>query len=206
MVTLIDVRTAVKKIAIWKLILLSIVTLGIYAIVWFALRRGELLKEYGLRTPHWVWLVLPALVGFILWFLSLILIYTSFTNDPGRQYDWMMLSSYIFLLLIPFGISLWWVDRFGQAVQTITANRVPVLWTMLLYFFLGPTVILVHQFYFNRIKGESIPTSNVGPSQRFIIIASLAVAIMAIMSLNSWLTFPETYRQGREDFLNSIKE
>jgi hypothetical protein len=196
----------VKKIPIWKIILLSIITLGIYTIVWFALRRVELSKGYDLRTPHWLWLVLPALIGFILWFASLILIYTAFTNDPGRQYDWMMLSTYIFLLLIPFGISLWWVDRFGQAVQTVTANRVPVLWTMLLYFFLGPAVIVVHQYYFNRLKGTRIPSTRVGPSQRFIIIASLVIAIMAIMSLNSWLTFPESYHQSREDFLSSIKQ
>ncbi|MDX2776441.1 DUF4234 domain-containing protein [Streptomyces caniscabiei] len=195
-----------KKIAIWKIILLSIVTLGIYTIVWFALRRVELMKVSGRKLPHWIWLVLPAFIGVILWFASLLFIYSTLSSDPGRQYDWMMLSTFTFLILIPFGISLWWVDRFGQEVQHITGNRVPVLWTMLIYFFLGPAVILVHQYYFNRVTDEKPAHTTDGPSQRFIIVMSFIVGIAIIMSINSWISFPDEYRQGRDDFLSDIRQ
>ena len=52
-------------------------------------------------------------------------------------------------------------------------------------------------------KNTRIQSSNTGPSQRFIIIASLVIAIMAIMSLNSWLSFPEEFRQTRQDFIDT---
>lgn len=173
-------------------------------IVWFALRRAELIQQSKQQLPHWLWLIVPAFIGVILWFVSLLFIYSTLIDDPGRQYDWMILSTFSFLILIPFGISLWWVDRFGQAVQQLTGNRVPVLWTMLLYFFLGPAVILVHQYYFNRMT-EVTPSVS-GPSQRFVLIISFIVGIAAIMSINSWVSFPEEYRQSRDDFLNSIKQ
>lgn len=194
-----------KKIAIWKIILLSIITLGVYTIVWFALRRTELIQRSGQRLPHWLWLILPAFAGFILWVGSLILIYSLLSGDPGRQYDWMMLSTYSCLILLPFGISLWWVDRFGQAVQHITSNRIPVLWTMLVYFFLGPAVIIIHQYYFNRITSKEPMPDTGGPSQRFVIVLSFVVGIAAIMSINSWVSFPENYQQGRDEFLQSAQ-
>lgn len=195
-----------KKIPLWKVIALSIITLGVYTIVWFALRRTELMKISGQKLPHWLWLILPAFMGVVLWFASLIVIYGTIPGDPGRQYDWMVLSTFSFLVLIPFGISLWWVDRFGQEVQHVTGNRVPVLWTMLIYFFLGPVVIFVHQYYFNRMPDTETVQSVSGPSQRFVIVMSFVVGIAAIMAINSWVSFPEEYRQSRDDFLSSVKQ
>jgi hypothetical protein len=196
----------VKKIPLWKVIALSIITLGVYTIVWFALRRNELMNVSGQKLPHWLWLILPTFIGIVLWFLSLVIIYSALPDDPGRQYDLMVLSTFGFLILIPFSISLWWVDRFGQEVQHVTGNRVPVLWTLLTYFFLGPVVILVHQYYFNRTADAKKIQIASGPSQRFIIIMSLVIGIGIIMSINSWVSFPEEYRQSRDDFISSVTQ
>lgn len=195
-----------KKIPLWKVIALSIITLGIYTIVWFALRRNELMNVSGQKLPHWLWLILPTFTGVVLWFASLIVIYSTTPNDPGRQYDWMVLSTFSFLVLIPFSISLWWVDRFGQEVQHITGNHVPVLWTMLIYFFLGPAVILVHQYYFNRMPDTKKVQVTSGPTRRFTIVMSFVVGIAAILAINSWVSFPEDYRQSRDDFISSVKQ
>lgn len=187
-----------KKISVRKVILLSIVTLGIYAIIWLACRRNELVQNYNQKLPHWLWLVIPgaAAIGLAVPLFLLVLQ----IKDPAQAFLLIMTGTAV-LSLVPFAISVWWVARYGAAVSKITAGRVPTVWTVLLYIFWGFVIAPVHQYYFNRFPTEKIPAKSdfVNPSRKFVTLSAIAITISFVLTIFSLASIPGDYQKIQQD-------
>ncbi len=179
------------KIKLPKLIALFIITLGLYSLLWLAQRRNEIVKTYDIALPGWQWIVLPLPIALIL--------------SGGAGYAAGLLLPYTIALLLAtiigtmlasvyLGISIWWMIKFGGAVERITNGRMPTLWTLLYWIFLSFIVIIVLQYFFNKLPATTqLPSKPTGhPSKKFVtasvivivgayLLFSLAGAIAGIM-------------------------
>lgn len=187
-----------KKIRLWKVILLYLVTLGIYGVVWLARRRAELIRQTKQDIPHWLWLITPALATIVLSLLALLLM--ALLNTSGFVSFMAFMLVFMTGFAISFGVSLWWMYHFGRATETITRGRFPNLWVMLFWVFLGSAVILPLQYRFNRLK-KGIGREE--PTKRFIAL-SLAVITLSILSgaLSFVLYPPEDMNFGSIDAIH----
>lgn len=192
-----------KKIALWKVILLSVVTFGIYAIVWFARRRNELVETYKQHIPHWLWIVLPPIVAVVI-MIPTVLALSLFIPDKAFAYVVSMICVAI-LSIIPFGISIWWMSRYSAAASRVIEGRVPTVWGVLVYLFWGPCLAYVHQYYFNRYaSGKVTPKENwAGPSRKFIILAVISFIVSVGLSTLSLSTYPAEYEKMQQDIKNT---
>lgn len=186
----------IKNIAVWKVIGLYIITLGIYGFVWLARRRSEMIEHYKLSVPHWLWLVAPAAIAFALLLPAAFIIYgvTSQTASTASIiYGFLLLA-----LFGAYGISLWWMYRFGRAAQIITEGKVPVVWTMLNTIFLGPVMLFMFQYYFNRapksVDSKSKPKYQ--PSKNFVILSTVLIVASLPMAVTGLMQFPELAKEG----------
>ncbi len=177
------------KNSISKVVFLCIITFGIYGIFWLAWRRNEIVKYYNIPLPHWGWLAIPAL---ILLPGSLIVAVTASLSLPENV---ALASALCFVALAAttlLGISLWWMSKFGAAVEKITNGRMPASWVMLYWYFTGFCMVAALQYFFNQLPAKNkLRKSTQQPSKRFVAvsigifimvgIASMAVAVGVIL-------------------------
>lgn len=185
-----------KQIRIWKMIGLYIITLGIYGIVWLALRRNEMVERYKLRVPHWLWLVLPMLIPFVIVFPVAYIVYGITSQSSSTA---LILYGILLLgILVAGGISLWWMYRFGRAAQLITEGKVPLVWTMIYAIFLWPIMFFMLQYYFNRSsKSVNVKTSpQYKPSKNFVILSIALLVVTAPVTVLGTLQLPESLKEG----------
>lgn len=166
-----------KKIRLWKMVLLLVVTFGVYSLIWLFQRRNEIVTKFKLPLPHWSWLPLPYLVS-----LLLILPVAWLTYGMTSSVATTTIVTYIVCytgLLISMGISIWWMFKFSVAVSKITDGKVPTLWGMIWTIFVSPFNVLAFQYYFNRLpKSVTIKTKpKYAASKNFITVTAVAVAI-----------------------------
>ncbi len=166
-----------KKIRVWKVVFLNLITLHIYGIIWLARRRNEMVKHQKMTLPHWLWLVVP----FATVAISIVAV--------GTIAIFMMTEEQVVLILIPaiivpaviaFAISIWWILQFGRAANRATKGRVPAMWTVLYWIFLGNIAIFMLQYWINRT-----PKGNVRqhPSRRFIVWSVTAFLVVSVISV-----------------------
>lgn len=192
-----------KKIAVWKVLVLSIVTAGIYTIIWLARRRNELVENYGQKVPHWLWILLPSLIALVLFF-PLIIVLALLVKDPALLAASATWGS-VALFVVPFIISIWWITKFSQAAARVVANRVPAGWAVFLYILCGFFTSGVQQFFFNRYAKKTLPKEQVGPSVRFVILSSIAITVSLIVNIWSFTTFPGDYEQLKVDLTHNAE-
>lgn len=166
-----------KKIRVWKVILLSIVTFEIYSIVWFVRRRSELISNYKLKVPHWGWLLAPSAIGSILTVPVSLMVIGTIKDEDSQM---LVITGFIlFWLCIVFFVNCWWLWKFGRASQTITNGRITPFWLLILYASVGGLATGILQYYFNRClprtKLKKMPTER--PSRRFMALALVLLVI-----------------------------
>jgi heme/copper-type cytochrome/quinol oxidase subunit 2 len=167
-----------KHIPIWKIIVFSIITLGIYDIVWYILRQREMESTHGLKMPHWLWMIVPqailACVIATLFTLTLILGNGQLLPAHSLLFLFLILP----LAIAALGLAIWWLIGFSRAAAKVIAGRVPTGWSLALFLLVGNVAqIIALQYYFNRYAGDTLPVKTVGPSQKFRNIAILIIVI-----------------------------
>jgi len=200
-----------KNIAVWKVVLLTFVTLSIYAIYWAAVRRNYLAKHNKTagKLPHWVWLILiPILSALIVisWLVIFILIVVNAL--PIDVYDGSVYILTALLYAIPLVIGLWWLWYFGKAIETVTQGKMPRIWTLFLYIFVGPFVIAFHQYYLNRLGAlQKNEAYDVSPG---LVVLAAVFGILSIAGLiSSTASLPSEVAEVRVEVVkaqDSFKE
>lgn len=171
-----------KKIRIWKVIVFSIITLGIYNIVWYILRQREIESTYGLKIPHWLWMLLPQV-------LTVIAAIPTFLFIATTGFTPLSITLVIATMLIAFatfGLFIWWFLGFSRAAAKAIANRIPVGWAFALTILASPAEVIAYQYYFNRYAGDKLPTKQLGPSQKFKNIAILVMVVCVALNILSY--------------------
>lgn len=170
-----------KKIRVWKVALLNVVTLGIYSLFWLANRRAEMVKDHGQKVPHWAWFIVPWLVVF--GSLVPVIVLLAMVNVSQEQMaliaPWYLLVS----LLVAYGFSIWWMWKFSRSAEHVTNGRITYGWIIALYLVAGSTVTLFLQYYFNRASLPKARKTEVSyePTSKFVAVA-LATIIVSVAS------------------------
>lgn len=171
-----------KNIPIWKIIVLSIVTFGVYDIVWYIRRQREMESTYNLKMPHWLWMLAPEII-------VLILAIPVFILAAAIGFTPLTIGLVIFILLLAFaaaGLNIWWLVGFSRAAAKVIANRVPTGWSVVLYMILGNFAqIVALQYYINRYAGDTLPKKSVGPSKKFKNITILLIVVTIALNILS---------------------
>jgi len=188
-----------KHISVWKVFILTIITLGIYFIVWCVKRREELVAAESKPIPSWLWLLLPLLISGFIGMVALIIGLVALSGDPQAAWIFMQVLVPV-IVLIPIAFSLWWMWRFGAVAADAMNQRITRDWIFVLYLITGPAVILFLQYYFNRPADKATT-----PSKNFIVLASATCLVFAI--LNVW-SLVDTYTQpGQyEEFATELRK
>ena len=168
-----------KKIRIWKVIVFSIITLGVYDVVWYILRQREMESTYDLKIPHWLWMLLPQILTLIVGIS--VFLFTAITGFTPLSVT--LIVAALLIALATFGLFIWWFLGFSRAAAKVTANRVPVGWAFALTILANPAEVIAYQYYFNRYAGDKLPTKQVGPSKKFKKVAVIVIILSILLSI-----------------------
>lgn len=167
------------KLRVSKVTLLLVITLGIYGLIWLAMRRNEIVERYKIQLPPWWLVVLPIAALLPAVFVAT---YVSVALLPLRA--GIITATFIDLVIfsVACGVSFWWMQRFASAVEQITAGKMPVRWTMLYWTFTMVGVIIVLQHFFNSLPNKKYKSRARQPSRQFIVLSVLSFAITTLVS------------------------
>ncbi len=166
-----------KKTAIWKVIVLTIITGGLYSIFWFARNRKYLVTKKGEKIPTWPWLLaIPVVygVGCIAGFVHIINAVLSTVDVDTAIHSYMM--SIFIGCLFGAGIYLTWLWTFSEAMEKVTQGRLSRPVALVLGLFTGPFLIVFYQYYINRLSDNK-------KDQQYTVSTKLMVITGIIMAL-----------------------
>lgn len=176
----------IKHIKVWKMVVLSLVTFGIYNTVWLARRRNEMVENYNVAIPRWEWLVAPSLLSLAIFFIL------TFIQDMGPSLVGAIIVL-IPMIVSPFviwGISIWWMWHFGKAAEKVTRGRVTLVWVMIYAFLLNGYLSYVLQYYFNRLpKSDAASAKQHQPSKRFVKYSIIAIVVVQVLNIGAGIAF-----------------
>ncbi len=144
-----------KQRSIGKMFLLTIVTLGIYRLYWFAKTRQEMLSlKKELKIPPVIWLVAPVLfvvAAVVLFFTSGAATHeSSDTSLTGIQIASLVLF-YIAILAVPLLMAIW-LWKYSKAVEVVTNEKMNFAISLLILLAVPDGIdILIVQDAFNKI-------------------------------------------------------
>jgi len=174
-----------KKIRLWKLTLLYIVSLGFYEFIWLARRRDELTKKTKIKLPSKRWMI-----GiFIAWIANVAITFALpfFNSDTGSAIFLAYVILFTLIYVATLVIKLWWLWSFFKAASSAINNKVTFGWLIAYILLLGPAYIFVLQFYFNRKN-----TSQDKPTKKFVTLSIIGFVLlqvaMFIIALTSMLS------------------
>lgn len=136
-----------KKIRLWKVALLSIVTLFYYHTYWFCVQRRPLMKESGLSIPSNWWLIGSTIVSTLGVAGALAF---SFIFSDDLLLLLVVISLFTLVLMASVAVYIWWVISFLRTADVLLKNRVSLSWMLLHFFFISIDVVFILQYYFNR--------------------------------------------------------
>lgn len=187
-----------KKIRTSTVAILCIVTLGVYGVVWLALRRNEIAHQHKIKLPSIAWIIVSAalILLSVAAMAVMVLLAALGVIDINALALWMTLVP----AGVGFFIGLWWMIKFGRAISDLTAGRVPLWWTVIFYIFLGGYVVPVYQYYVNRQpkKSSAIP-KRVGPTRRFVVISVVAIVVFTTLEVVNLVELPNALSSFEND-------
>ena len=134
-----------KKRSIGKMLLLSIVTLGIYRLYWFVKTRAEMKSIADVDIPS-PWIFALPIFGYIFGFWLLITTSSRVGSNP------VGLLVFYGLLFGAFIITALWLWRYSKAVEVVTHEKLSFALSLIVLLAVPDGIdILIIQDYFNKI-------------------------------------------------------
>lgn len=187
-----------KKIAVWKVVLLTLVTGGVYAIFWVARIREYLEKNQknAEKVPRWLWLVsIPVFSGIALSVAvtALILGYSGTLSVDASLATFGV--SCVLIGVYALVLGLWWLWYFAKAMAAITQGRIRRPASLTLYVFVGAFIVAFYQYYINRLdsnkKGE-VYTESAGLWVLVAVCACLGMVSITASAISTIAMLGET--------------
>ena len=152
-----------KQRNIWVVLLLNIVTLGIYQLFWTKFTRDEMVAK-GQNIPRFIWLLVPIFLALALGVLLLVSLADAETTydsygDPELVMDATAGAIVVGLVassILMIGISIWWFYRYSKAVEGVTNGHTSFglaygLWWVFNIFSVGFVWSLIIQDALNKV-------------------------------------------------------
>lgn len=135
------------QIRAWKVFVLTIITFGIYALVWMVRRYRELDKGDQTPVPHWLWLV--SIVSSMLIFVFFLSVSTVTMEDTRQAAELTVYGSAIAGFLMTIGMT-WWSARYLQVIHQSLKTPVTTFQLVTMTFFCAPVAVTTTQYAINR--------------------------------------------------------
>lgn len=168
-----------KKIAVWKVVLLILVTLGIYFIYWAARNRDYIKKsdKKSSYIPAWGWLVtIPAAAFLLVGSILVLMIVAAFNGISVDSALIAMNSAFIAYTVLVMGVGIWWVSFFAKSMEKETYGGITRGLAVALFVFIGPMLAAFYQFYINR----GAPEKGLAKYEQSSVFMFFAIGAMAI--------------------------
>lgn len=137
--------------------LLSIVTLGIYRLYWFAKTRAEMMSiKKDLRIPHVIWLIAPLMLFVVALIFFIISVMTGEKDGSGQpEMTGMGVASivifYVAIFTVPILMALW-LWKYSKGVEAVTNEKMGFAVSLLILLAVPDGIdILIVQDAFNKI-------------------------------------------------------
>ena len=174
-----------KKIALWKITLLLVVTAGLYSLFWFARNRNYLVTKKSESIPKWPWLLaIPVVYGLgcIVGFAHLMNAVFGNVDVDSAIHSYMMA---LFMgVVVAGGIYVSWLWLFSDAMEKRTQGRVSRPIALALGIFTGPFLIVFYQYYINRL-GKNKQGEYYKVSSGLLIVAGIIVALGILSTIST---------------------
>lgn len=157
-----------KQRNIWGILLLNVVTFGIYELFWTKSTRDELVAK-GQDVPRFILLFAPFLAMVALLTAGLIAFSSSDNDTAEASINIVLALGMLISVFAAIGIAIWWFYRYSKAVEVVTKGQISFgmaygLWWLLHFFgvsFIWPLLI---QDGFNKVGEDGTPSNPVaGP-------------------------------------------
>lgn len=144
-----------KEIRAWKVLVLGIVTLGLYFVIWLMLRRREL-PDPKPRFSHWG-VVVGLSAGFIVMVMTIYIYGLIAISDSSVAANFIVWSLYGLGFSYGIAVSLW-VLQIARAIDRQLGVSLHPFLLFLFAYFLTPVLVVSHQWAINRLgKPTSAP-------------------------------------------------
>ena len=139
--------------------LLTILTLGIYRLYWFAKTREEMMNlRKDLKIPHIVWLVAPILVvvsAIVFFVASGAATHEAGDADLTGTQILSIILFYIGIIAVPLLMAIW-LWKYSKAVEVITKEKMSFAIALLILMAVPDGIdILIVQDSFNKLALET---------------------------------------------------
>lgn len=149
--------------------LLTIVTLGIYRLYWFAKTREEMMSLHkDIKIPHIIWLVAPILfivgsVGFFIFAAAGSESSNGTSSDISGAGIVSIVLFYTAIFAVPLLMAIW-LWKYSKAVEVVTKEKMSFAISLLILLAVPDGIdILIVQDAFNKIAAKS-PGGPMAPS------------------------------------------
>ncbi len=174
-----------KQIRAWKVLLWNVLTLGLYSIVWTALRRSELPKPQP-KITHWAWFVGLNTLG--IFSLIILMVYALiFIDDAQTAVDTIVYGAYAISILMTLWC-VWWAVMNVQAIHAALELKLPRSITIVTALFMYPALVVFEQVAINRSGQLSKHHNELRKKQVMTVIISLVIGVPAYIF--SYTTYP----------------
>lgn len=186
-----------KKIAVWKVIVLSLITCWIYAIFWTA-RNRDYLEKYEKsvgKIPRWLWLVSIVAFSGIAFGVAVVVLMLGYSGVMTAETTLLVFGlACVSVGVYALGVGLWWLWYFAKAMEIVTQGRIRRPASLVLYIFVGPFVIAFYQYYINRLadnkKGATYKESG-GLWTLIAVCICLSIGSLALSVVDTTNTLQE---------------
>lgn len=168
-----------RQIRAWKVLLFSILSLGIYSLVWLVKRKGELESPQD-KTPHWLWLasMLSTLI-----IASVAVVIGSLTFEDARVgAEFSVYASLAVGLAATVGFA-WWTASYVIVINRAIGVPASPFALVTLSFFFAPVAVTLTQYAINRDVDVRVKLG--GIYKQAAIVAAIAGLIFTVSSYMS---------------------
>ena len=144
-------KNNIKQIPVWKVLLFGIITLGIYPIIWVALRRNEVKASHNI-LHHWITPIGTLVLGFLL--MSAVYLFAPvFTQDMNIAAGITTYGFYAICLSLAVIVAFWMLYNLRAINQKIKL-KLPGLIIFIATLFCPTIFIAYEQHSINKKPDE----------------------------------------------------
>jgi hypothetical protein len=149
-----------KHRSVGKVLLLSIVTLGIYRLYWFAKTRQEMMSlNRDIKIPHIVWYIAPLVfvVAAVIFFIAS----GALAKDEAQAMTGVQIAALVVFygaIFLVAPLTAIWLWKYSQGVETVTDEKMNFAVAMLILLAVPDGIdILIVQDAFNKVAHVAEP-------------------------------------------------
>lgn len=196
-------QSTFKQIRVWKVVLLTVVTLGVYSLVWLLKRRSELPQELKNKAPHWGWLI--GIVGCMVIGTALFNFGTIAIADSQVAAEISTYGSYVVMVLVVVALT-WWTVGIARAINAAIKLSLPTPLLIAVCLLFAEAMVVYQQYAINGSKSTAALKKLFRPFAVMSIVIGMIilVATYAMYPIDAQIKNAKTEHEKAQQELDSL--